>query len=153
MRPATLALDIATRTGYAWTDGRNIKTGVWNLGRGNTGGTRSPVRPARLWRRLTEFCIRRPVQRIIYEETFARGNAKFLLDGMQWAVLLYAYDHGLDWARVAPSRLKKAATGNGRASKADMVRTAQQRYPEQRLWTEDQCDALLLLDMWEANDD
>ena len=143
----TLALDLAGRTGWAIRyDTGEIRTGIWNLSRGDLGGTRSVVPMRRLWKRLNVLAGTHTIEKLVYEETFGRGAAKFRLDSLQYTALLYAVLAEIPWMRVSPSAWKKSVVGNGKASRVEYLAYAQQRWPEQRIWLDDQAAAICLLE-------
>lgn len=145
-RIATLALDLAGTTGVAMRfRDEKIWCGQWKLTRGNLGGRRSPIPAVRLYKRLRSLGKLVKIDRVIYEETFARGEAKFRLDSLQVTVCIWAVLNGISWMRLSPSTIKKSATGNGRASKEDMIAAARKLWPDLDVRTSDIADALHIL--------
>jgi crossover junction endodeoxyribonuclease RuvC len=59
-------------------------------------------------------------------------------------------DLGIEAAKIPPTSLKKFATGNGSASKEQMVRAAQKTWPDVRFPTDDAADAAWLAAMCRA---
>lgn len=141
-----LALDLAGRTGYAmkFRSGK-IKVGVVNLTRGQLTGKRNPLPMVRLWNRLNWLSDHYRIRRVVFEETFAQGSAKYRLDSLQHATILWAVNQGIQWRRVSPTEWKKAMLGEGQVSRHDYSRVAIERFPEIRFWTDDQCAAMWLL--------
>lgn len=140
-----LALDLAGTTGYSVLVGNTIKTGTVSLVRGKLTGKRNPLPMVRLYKRLVLLTQYYRVERVVFEETFARGNAKYRLDSLQHAVILWAVNNGIPWQRVPPTQWKKAVLGRGHVSKAEYSRRALKRFKGERLWNSDQCAARLLL--------
>lgn len=64
-----------------------------------------------------------------------------------WWVIGRCINNRVPFAVVAPSTLKKYATGNGRADKRDVVRATRMRRPEVRIGGDDEADALNLAAM------
>lgn len=63
---------------------------------------------------------------IVFERPFARGQAATrLLWGMAGQLESIAHDRGVAVLDMTPAEIKKWATGNGRAEKADMIAAAQ----------------------------
>jgi Holliday junction resolvasome RuvABC endonuclease subunit len=83
---------------------------------------------------------------VVFEETFARGNAKFRLDSLQTITMLWAVLNRLRWMRVAPSVIKLRATGIHNASKQQVWLEAAHRWKDLEIWSYDQADALWALD-------
>lgn len=161
-----LALDIATLSGFAvWSDGQR-SSGVWQLKppKGSCDRTRQLV----LWRRLEETRKRYAIDTLAYEEVAAHGRSSEvkckacgkpmrIQETNTQAAHVYGalsghVDFWLDMCRLPPahtvhvSTLKKFATGNGRATKEEMVTMAERRWPEQRVRDDNQADALHILD-------
>lgn len=142
-----ISLDLAGRTGLAirYDDG-SVKTCIWTLTRGNLGGRRSPRPMARLWARLVKLSQTHDIQAVIFEEAFARGDAKYRLDSLQHAAILWCCLNGVTWRRMSPAEWKRATCGKGNASRAEYAMVAQQKYGSIRMWTDDQAAAVLMLE-------
>jgi len=144
-----LGLDLAAKTGYAIRyDIGEWKAGVWYLDRGNLGGARSPIPAVRLLKRLEKLSETYEIKSVAFEETFARGNAKFRLDSLQTIVMIWAIQRGIPWMRLSVGTVKKHATGFGRATKREMLRMAwcNRDWKNVEIWSADQADALWVLD-------
>lgn len=137
-----LALDLATRTGWAVVkDGRVIESGVqaFDKRRGESNGVL--FLRARKW--LTEFAfpspavsaegLRRAIPDLIaYEQAHFRGGAATeVCVGLQTRVQEIAAEWGIESAPVPTSTLKKWATGVGRAEKPAMIAWAASRIGRQ----------------------
>jgi hypothetical protein len=133
-----LALDLATSTGWALRarDG-TVTSGVqrFELKRGESPG----MRFLRFRRWLAEVIalgelgpagVGVPAGVIAYETplTTAKGFASGIGKELAAIALVEAAARGIETTNVAPSSLKKHATGSGRASKDDMVRAAAKRW-------------------------
>jgi len=59
----------------------------------------------------------------------------------------WAQDVGAVISRVSPSEIKKHAVGKGNAKKDELVVAAARKWPDQDIKTNDQADALWLLDL------
>ncbi len=142
-----LSLDLAARTGWAIQyDTGHIRSGTWYLRRGRQMGRRSPVPMTRLWRRLNTILSNHDVSMVVFEETFARGDARFALDSLQMTVLMWAHLSGVPWLRVSPKQWKKTCLDSANASKVEYTIAAAKRWPDQRIVYDDQAAALWLLD-------
>lgn len=142
-----LALDLGGTFGYAIHDGEYLYYGSDVLTDKNDGTGRSYL-PAYRLKQWLEYAIHRyGFDHVAYEDTFARGLAKFRLDSMAAAVGLFAIEHGLTWSRVSVPTLKKYSTGNGHCGKIQMVEAAQSFFPclENTELTFDEADALCVL--------
>jgi len=100
----------------------------------------------RVWHRLNKLGESHEIGKIIYENTFGRGAARFRLDSLQYTVLLYCQLNQIPWMRVSPSAWKKKVIGKGTVGKLEYFEFAKKRWPEQRIWYDDQAAALCLLE-------
>lgn len=136
-----LALDLATSTGWATLESSRPNTrycGTWNLGVKARHGLR--------FQRLAQHIGPKQPEVICFENTIVRGaNAAIFLAGLRGILLKWCEDNEIPPAVGVPiGTVKKHATGNGRASKDDMVAAAVARG-----WTpdsDDAADALWVLD-------
>lgn len=65
-----------------------------------------------------------------------------ILFGMTGILHKWCWNMGIPILGFAQTTVKKALTGYGKATKDDMVRVAQERWPELNVRTDDQADAL-----------
>jgi Holliday junction resolvasome RuvABC endonuclease subunit len=67
------------------------------------------------------------IDTVFYEKIdFAQGNQTIIL--MQTGILLWWCEHhGFDYRGFSPGTIKKAATGNGRATKEEMIEALKER--------------------------
>lgn len=146
---AILALDTATRTGWAiaraGADGwRLVESGVqvFDLRRGESPGLR--FMRFRAW--LGE--LRRmagPFDLVAYELAHHRGGpATVLAVGFTTRVDEWAAENGIEHAAVHSATLKKASAGSGRAEKPLMIAAARTRWNVQPI-DDNHADALCLL--------
>ena len=116
-----LAFDLATRTGWAIVeDGRVIESGVqtFDKRRGESNGVL--FLRARKW--LSEFGHPTPPDLVAYEQAHFRGGAATeICVGLQTRAQEIAAEWGVESAPVPTSKLKKWATGVGRAEKPAMI--------------------------------
>ena len=144
-----LALDLGTKTGWALWDGRRIESGVqtFALERGESPGMRF-IRFNRWLDGLLKqnggaLCA---VELIAYEKPHHRGGAATeIACGFSTRVHEFCASHRIEFASVHSSTLKKFATGRGNAQKADMIQGALARWADQKLESDDQADALWVL--------
>jgi Holliday junction resolvasome RuvABC endonuclease subunit len=142
-----IALDLATTTGWALRYGALLDSGVWQLKSPKELG---PVRYVRIWNHLTEICgVYGAPDFVVYEQPGQlKGAARKVLPALQGVVELWCQLKEVRFASLTVMSIKKHATGNGRASKDDMVSAAKKKWPNEILKTDDQADALWLLDLF-----
>jgi len=139
-----LALDMATRTGWALWTGASRYSGVqrFDLQRGESPGMRFLRFAAWLAKMLADNA---PTV-VYYEQTHHRGGAATsVAEGLLAVLLMKAAEAEVEICPVHSGTLKKFATGRGNASKAEMLAAARERWPEQNVADDDQADALWLL--------
>lgn len=143
-----IGLDLAGRSGYAIQFGDDrIKVGTMRLDRGSDcKGKRNPLPMIRLYRRLQLLSKYYEIGCVVFEETFGRGAAKFRLDSMQNAVILWAINEGVNWARISPPQWKLAMTGKGTATKQEYTEAAILKFPEHTFHYDDEAAARWLLE-------
>lgn len=145
-----LALDIGIKTGYAiWTthgESIHVTTSLFSgvkefkFKRGDSPDIRFLMFQAWLKRVVRTYNIKL----IIYEKAFLRGGAASdFLKGFILIIRMVAVEFDCSYVGLMGTSLKKYATGNGRASKEEMVLTATQRYGKVK--DDNQADALHLL--------
>ena len=149
-----LALDLATKTGWALQDrDGQILSGVkeFPLKRGESRGIRF-LRFRKWLREILEtgnfgcrFCDNTPGV-IVYEQAHHRGGyATEVAVGLVTDVLAEAAREGIEHMSVHSGTLKKATTGSGRSSKADMIAQVKLWYPNTHIIDDNHADALCLL--------
>ena len=120
-----LALDLATRTGWAVSEDGRITSGVqtFDLRRGESPG----MRYLRFRRWLPEVGAR--AELIVYEQTVQGPGsiAREIATGMATDVQAYCAERGIDHQPVWASTLKKFVTGKGNAKKPAMYEHARAR--------------------------
>ncbi len=80
---------------------------------------------------------------IVYEAPHFRGGyATDVLVGMATRIQEFGALYGIEYTSVHSATLKKFATGDGRASKTDMMKFAKSRWPLQNIQDDNQADAL-----------
>ena len=148
-----LALDLATRTGWAFWDGQRLESGVQDFSkqRGESNG----MLFVKFNRWLNEFGLLATItdmklpDLVVYEQTFAafgRGGGGFITEisiGLITRVQEFCAIQKIEHSAVHNATLKKWATGNGRASKADMVCAAIER-KKAEVYDDNEADAILL---------
>lgn len=134
-----LAMDLATRTGYAATGGQS---GVADFAKAGT----LKHRLGAFWGWLDAFLDAFPTDLLVFESAHHRGGAATRSGiGMQTVAILAAYRHEIPIACVHTATLKKHATGSGRAGKDEMLAAAIRQHPTIRFVDDNHVDAVWLL--------
>ena len=139
-----LTLDMATKTGWA-SNVHGQRSGVieFALKRGESPGMR--FLRCRAWLNDIWKLLDGQVEVIVYEQAHHRGGAATsVCVGLVTEVQAFAAEHGIELMPVHTATLKKFATGNGRASKADMIQAARER--GWNVQDDNEADAVLLLE-------
>jgi len=145
-----LALDIATKTGWAHSCG---VSGVFDLSikRDESVG----MRLLRFRNRLKEIYDLEGVDLIAYEKLAAaygnRQQALVVQAGLQGTMQAWAEENGVEYVGFNPGTIKKHATGKGNAGKKQMIKAAEKKWPAMQgaIISHDHADALWILDLAE----
>jgi len=146
-----LALDLGTKTGWASYVDLTIP-GMLTQAIMSSGvqkfvvprGTNPDVRFLLFEKWLDDVCLLKHPEVIAYEMPHMRGGgASDLLIGFMTVVRMFCVKHDILYMSVHSGTLKKHATGSGKASKEEMVFTAEQRYG--KVQDDNQADALHIL--------
>ena len=138
-----LALDLATKTGWALQEAGRIESGVetFDVKRGESAG----MRYVRFRRWLVDVGARADI--VIYEQTIIAGPgsiAREIATGFATRVQEYCAARGIEHSAVWASTLKKWTAGKGNASKADMLEAVARRWGR-RVDDDNEADAVALL--------
>jgi Holliday junction resolvasome RuvABC endonuclease subunit len=138
------ALDIATKTGWATNiHGKRSGTVEFAVKRGESPSMR--FLRCRAWLNEMWGLLNGKIQLIAYEQAHHRGGAATAVCvGLATEVQAFAAEHDIELMPVHTATLKKFATGNGRASKSDMIRAASARGWNPQ--NDNEADAALLLE-------
>jgi Holliday junction resolvasome RuvABC endonuclease subunit len=142
-----LALDVATQCGFAYTDGDQIESGVWDLStlRDESGSMKLLRFESQL-----EKVLSRGVQVLVYE---AARNAAPSMQGalvhqaqLQGVLKYWSEKNGIKYYEgYSPTTIKRFATSNGAASKEMMVEACQKIFGYKKVTDDNEADALALL--------
>jgi hypothetical protein len=137
-----LALDLATKTGYATNTGRISGVQAFDVRRGESPGMR--FLRCRSW--LNEMLkLMSSIDLIVFEQAHHRGGAATACCvGLVSTVLIFTAEHGIETMAVHTGELKRWATGKGNAGKPAMIKAARGRG-----WSpvdDNEADAALLLE-------
>lgn len=129
-----LALDLATKTGWALWDGARIESGVQDFSkqRGESNGMLFLKFNRWLDRVGISFLERGagglkwvPAELIVFEQAHHRGGAATeIAVGLMTRVLEFCARYGIEHAPIHSMTLKKWATGSGKADKQAMILAA-----------------------------
>lgn len=141
MSATTLALDLATSTGWAQRlDDGKIRSGTEVL----YGDAQVKLGNFLVW---LENSL--PTEAIVIEGGFKRGSNAWWLNGLGAIACAVAKKHRLGFHKYQPTTIKKATTGSGKASKATMQKLVRARTGIVTK-TDDEADAIAVLLCHEA---
>lgn len=143
-----LALDLATSTGWAYKDRDFVCSGVWDFKKKKKEVDGDRLR--KLFDELNKFHRLEKFELVAYERPGnLEGHARKVLPAFQAVTELWCSLNSLPVVLVPATKVKKHATGNGRAKKEEMMNAARRNWPGVQLQTHDQADALWVLDCCE----
>ena len=138
-----LALDIATKTGWAMCDDGKYGYGVF-VCECEIRGAKYDMFMVKLLKLFKSFNSYKP-DIIVFEKAFQKSQKSTELYHGFLAMLEYrAWQYGIDLMGVYATHLKKWATGNGKASKERMIAAAKLLGWDPK--DDNEADALLLLE-------
>lgn len=157
--PKVLALDLATRMGWACVGGRVVDDAPRVSGAVElplVEATRPPKHAGIVFGGLrwwldhecwSEKALSDRPDALVLEAPGGGVNGRSLIHaaGLRGVALAWASAHGVPVVSVAPNTLKLWATGSGRADKAAMVEAARRLWPAWRGQDDNEADALCLL--------
>lgn len=156
-----LALDLATKTGWALSEGSRIESGVQDFTKKRGESNGMLFVHFNSWLRGFRKSLRVFVENgvatipsikpdlIVFEQAHHRGGAATeIAVGLMTRVLEFCAEHRIEHASVHSMTLKKWATGSGKADKGAMIARANQFYrpaPYHLISDDNEADAVLLL--------
>ena len=145
-----LGLDCATKTGFCLTrNGKIIESGVQDFTKRRGESSGMLFIKFRAWlvpfiRRVKSIYSALEPMILAYEQAHHRGGAATeICVGLVTRVLEIAAEYGCETMPVHTATLKKIATGNGRASKEEMVKRAAEVLGRQPI-DDNEADAVML---------
>jgi Holliday junction resolvasome RuvABC endonuclease subunit len=139
-----LALDPATKTGWAHTCG---KSGVWDfsLKKDETVG----VKFLKLRKQLTEIFLAEGIDLVVMEVPRGFGHHNALVSHSKFcgAIEDFCAENGIQHKGYSATKIKKSATGKGNANKKKMVSLAHKEFPNITIEDDNHADALWLLEL------
>jgi Holliday junction resolvasome RuvABC endonuclease subunit len=136
-----LAIDPATKCGYALYDNGATISGVWDLGvkRYEGGG----MRFIRLENHLAQIL---PVDMVGFEESVNKyADANKIYGGIIAVIQAQCEKTKSNYGPVHWATIKRHATGKGNANKEMMIAAAHRLYPGRTIADDNEADALCLL--------
>jgi Holliday junction resolvasome RuvABC endonuclease subunit len=144
-----LAIDPATKTGWAWMEPGRQFSGVWDLSVRKDES--SGMRLIRLDSKLDEIYNTIGIDLLVFEA--ARGGMPGRLGALvvsaeiQGHIKFWCEKRGIDFRGSSPSEIKKWATGKGNAGKPLMVEKAKEKWPNVEIVDDNQADAMFLCNL------
>lgn len=141
-----LAVDLGTRMGYAYGERLDgLAVGALNL---ESFGSLKASRLEAMGRFLREIIEREAPDEIVYEEVWGHGKggvvAAHTYGNYQAVLMLEALRANQEPIGIGVQQAKKAATGNGNASKVAVLQVLRKAFPYLDLAGFDEADALAL---------
>lgn len=143
-KPKILSLDLGSRTGWAVFWGKNRKaSGTWDL---KAGASCRPEKYINLIGHIRDCIKEYGIEVVAYEVvhfgTHKGTDAARLYNGLVATLESEAYSFDLGLEEIHISTAKKAMTGSGRASKEDMIKSANLKWKSAKITYSDEADAL-----------
>jgi Holliday junction resolvasome RuvABC endonuclease subunit len=147
---STLALDLATVTGWAVESCGIITSGTVSFRGGRYEGGGMRYLRFRKWLREM-FELAKP-EAVFYEEVrrHLSTDAAHVYGGFLAMLQTECEARDLPYLGIPVGTIKKKATGRGNAKKAAMVAAARERWPDQLVADDNQADALWILECGRA---
>lgn len=124
-QPVTMALDLATRTGFAIlrADGK-VESGEARFDLKPTDGQGLRYIKFRKW--LVEMKAAHPIERLVYEKVMGHGAFQVIsahvYGGLLATLQAFGEHHQIPYDGFAVTTIKKQFAGSGRAQKVDVIR-------------------------------
>lgn len=145
-----LALDVATKCGWALLLSGERTSGVWNLT--PRGDESKGMRLIRLRAKLNELLTAAgKLDLVVYEACRTGGKtgqhrAIVVQSELQSVVKVWSHDHGIEYTDITPAEIKSFATGKGNANKELVMGAVARRWGV--VATDDnEADAVALLEL------
>jgi Holliday junction resolvasome RuvABC endonuclease subunit len=141
-----LALDIATKTGWAHSSGLS---GTWDFRVGRDES--ADMRLVRFQGKLNEIKNGIGVDLIAFESGqvhVAHLSGILVQAEMVGIMKLWCKTNEIQYIGLNITSIKRHATGKGNAGKELMLEAARKRWPEKNIETHDEADALWILDLF-----
>lgn len=142
-----LAIDPATKCGWATYHNGSVDSGVWDLRVHKDESTN--MRLIRFRAELNGIARRFMPDLLLFE---ASRNSRFpnavkVAAQIQAVMEIWGHDNNVDFRGFSPKEIKKFVTDNGNADKAEMISAAAELYPDIPIQDDNHADALCLLSM------
>lgn len=138
-----LAIDPATKCGWAHTDGQS---GTWNLSVRKDES--SGMRLVRLQSKLNEIKSL-GLDLLVFEaaRSLQHGDAIRVAAEIQGVLKIWCENNKVQYRAYSPAEIKKHATGKGNVGKESMALAAKHRWPMMDFVDDNHIDAVWLLDL------
>ena len=137
-----LALDVATKTGFASKYG----SGVWDLSpkRDESKG----MRLIRFHKKLRELKESINFDIVVFERSAGfHKNALVIQSELHGVLKLFCEESNIEYKAYSAAEIKKHATGKGNAKKEIMITTAQEKWSDIEIIDDNHADALWIYDL------
>lgn len=137
-----LALDVATKTGFATATG----SGVWDLTpkRDESKG----MRLIRFKKKLMEIHEVESIDVLVFEMSAGFHKSSIAVQSELHGVMkVFCEENEIDYRSYSAPQIKKHATGKGNANKAAMVAAAKEQFPHITIIDDNHADALFMYDL------
>lgn len=137
-----LALDVATKTGWACADGSGVFD--FSIKRDESAG----MRLVRFKAKLSELKEALSPDIVVFERTSGfHKNAIIVQSELHGVLKLFCETENLNYRAYSASEIKKHATGKGNANKQKMIDAAVSKWPEIKVIDDNHADALWIYDL------
>jgi len=145
-----LCLDVASTTGWAYWDSaspKKVKSGAWDCGKIKLDESKD-MRLLRMEANLNEM-LELGIDLVLFECARSKGSktqsrALIVQGELQGIVKRFCTVNNILYQGISPTTIKLSATGDGGASKQDMIAAAKTNF-NKKIESEDEADALGLL--------
>jgi len=147
---STLALDLATVTGWAVESCGLVTSGTVSFRGHRSAGDGARYLKFRRW--LREVIETEKPRAVFYEEVRRHlgTDAAHVYGGLVATLQMECEVREIPYLGIPVGTIKKKATGRGNAQKADMIAAARSRWPDQTIADDNQADALWILECGRA---
>lgn len=144
----TIAVDLGTKTGIAWSCGDDIQTEHYDFSKVKQMG--AGMRPLMLRHRLIElFDARSPVEQVVFEnvERHSATYAAQIYGELRGCLMSVCEEMSIPYRGLSVTRIKKHVTGSGICKKEVTRKAVAKLWPRIPVsdLTEDEVDALSIL--------
>ena len=142
-----LALDPATKCGWALGDGTLESSGTWDL------STRSDesagMKLLRLESKLVTIATAGKIDLVVFETPAHHTYPLALISHAKFIAVIerFCSRHEINYRGYPPTEIKKATTGKGNAKKEVVAAAVRAKFPELKLTDDNEADAIALYEL------